>query len=194
MPVPGFEDGGGHRCARCLESPPSFRKARAIAAYEAHAEAENSVLASMIRRYKYGPNQSMGCAIAECLGNDLPVYADDYDLVIPVPLHPSRLRWRGFNQAALLAAPVARRLGCKLDVGSLIRVVPTTPQTAKDIQTRRRNVRNAFAVKRPARIANRRVLLIDDVMTTGATANECARALRAAGARSVDVLTLARVL
>jgi len=111
-----------------------------------------------------------------------------------VPLHPSRLRWRGFNQAALLAAPVARRLGCKLDVRSLIRVVATTPQTAKDIQTRRRNVRNAFAVRRPGRIANRRVLLVDDVMTTGATANECARTLRAAGARSVDVLTLARVL
>jgi len=194
VPIPGFGDGGSHRCARCLESPPSFRQARAIAAYEAHADTENNVLASMIRRHKYGLDQSMGRAIAECLGDELPVHAEDYDLVMPVPLHPSRLRWRGFNQAALLAAPVARRLGCELDVRSLIRLVATTPQTAKDIQTRRRNVRNAFAVARPGRIANRRVLLVDDVMTTGATANECARTLRAAGARSVDVLTLARVL
>jgi len=148
----------------------------------------------MIRRHKYGLDQSMGRALAECLGERLPLAGGQYDLVVPVPLHPKRLRWRGFNQAALLAAEVARRLECELDATSLVRVVATPPQTANDLETRRRNVRHAFAVRRAARVANRRVLLVDDVMTTGATANECARTLRAAGARSVDVFTLARVL
>jgi len=183
-----------NRCNRCLESPPSFGKARAIASYEAHSDGENNVLASMIRRHKYGLDQSMGRALAECLGERLPVVGEHYDLVVPVPLHPKRLRWRGFNQAALLAVEVARRLDRELDATSLIRVVATPPQTAQDLETRRRNVRRAFAVRRPDRIVNQRVLLVDDVMTTGATANECARTLRAAGARSVDVFTLARVL
>jgi len=136
----------------------------------------------------------MGRALAECLGERLEVADEQYDLVVPVPLHRRRLRWRGFNQAALLAAEVASKLDCKLDTTSLIRVIATGPQTANDLESRRRNVRRAFAVKRPHRIANRRVLLVDDVMTTGATVNECARTLRAAGARSVDVFTLARAL
>ncbi len=182
------------QCPRCLESPPSFGKARAIASYEAHADGDNNILASMIRRHKYGLDQTMGRALAECMGERIPLADEHYDLVVPVPLHPKRLRWRGFNQAALLAAEVARRLDCKLDTISLVRVVATLPQTANDLEARRRNVRRAFAVRRAHRIANRRVLLVDDVMTTGATANECARALRAAGARSVDVFTLARVL
>jgi ComF family protein len=124
----------------------------------------------------------------------LPLDGGDYDLIMPVPLHPSRLRWRGFNQAALLGNAVARRLGRPLDAGSLVRVRETDPQTGKNMRERRQNIRDAFAIRRPARIANRRVLLVDDVMTTGATVDECARTLLAAGARRVDVLTLARAL
>jgi ComF family protein len=111
-----------------------------------------------------------------------------------VPLHRTRLRWRGFNQAALLGVALARRLNCPLDVATLARVHSTPSQTARDRAERRRNVRDAFAVRRPLRVAGQRVLLVDDVMTTGATADECARMLRAAGARRIDVLTLARVL
>ena len=181
-------------CARCAEFPPSFGKARALAIYQAHSDPHGSVLASMIRRHKYGLDQAMGRALAECLGELSSMAEDRYDVVVPVPLHRTRLRWRGFNQAALLAAEVANRLDCRLDTTSLVRVVATAPQTANDFESRRRNVRRAFAVRRSSRVANRRVLLVDDVMTTGATANECARTLRAAGAHSVDVFTLARVL
>ncbi len=182
------------RCARCIQSPPSFGKARAVARYHPSAEGERTTLDSIIRRHKYGLDQSLGRALAECLGDNLPVVAEDYDLVVPVPLHRARLRWRGFNQAALLAAAVARRFTLQLDVVCLGRVKPTSPQTMQDHRERMRNVRNAFAVKRPGRVAGRRVLLVDDVMTTGATADECARVLLAAGARGVDVLTLARAL
>jgi predicted amidophosphoribosyltransferase len=89
---------------------------------------------------------------------------------------------------------VARRLERPLDVTTLVRMRATPPQTSADHRERQLNVRRAFAVKRPVRVANRRVLLIDDVMTTGATVDECARTLLAAGARRVDVLTLARVV
>jgi ComF family protein len=148
----------------------------------------------MIRRHKYGRDQSLSRALAQCLGDSLPLSSEGYDLVIPVPLHRRRLRWRGFNQAALLGAVVARKIGCRLDVVTLARIHDTAPQTAQDSTQRRQNVRGAFAVTRRHRIANRRVLLVDDVMTTGATVNECARTLLAAGARRVDVLTLARVV
>lgn len=187
-------DAEGAVCGRCVQSPPHFRVARAAARYRASGEDQGGTLASMIRRHKYGPAQSLGRALAECIGPEMPIKRGHYDVVIPVPLHRGRLRWRGFNQAALLAAEVARRLDCQIDVTSLVRVKWTSPQTAQDLDTRRRNVGRAFVVKRTGDVASRRVLLVDDVMTTGATADECARTLLAAGARTVDVFTLARVL
>jgi ComF family protein len=180
-------------CRACTESPPHFTVARAVTRYRADDE-ERAPVPSIIRRHKYGRDQSLTHALAECLGERWPLAENDYELVIPVPLHPRRLRWRGFNQAALIGRAVARRLGRPLDVRTLIRTRATPSQTAQDRRARLRNVHNAFAVARPTRIANRRVLLVDDVMTTGATVDECARTLLAAGARRVDVLALARVL
>jgi ComF family protein len=124
----------------------------------------------------------------------LPLNGNDYDVVIPVPLHRRRLRWRGFNQAALLSRAVADRINCSLDVAILVRITNSPPQTSQDRSQRRQNVRGAFAVTRPDRLANRRVLLVDDVMTTGATLDECARTMLAAGAQVVDVFTLARAV
>ena len=194
VPVdPILEAGRGGWCRGCSASPPSFTRARAITRYRADDE-EHAPVPSMIRRHKYGRDQSLTHALAECLSEPIPLAENDYDLVVAVPLHRARLRWRGFNQAALIGISIARRMGRPLDTGSLVRTRATPSQTAKDRQERHRNVRDAFLVRRPARIANRRILLIDDVMTTGATVDECARALLAAGARRVDVLTLARVL
>jgi ComF family protein len=115
-------------------------------------------------------------------------------VVIPVPLHWRRLWWRGFNQAALLAAEVARRLDLPLDTTAMSRQRFTPPQTAQHHDERIKNVRRAFTVTDPERVKNRRILIVDDVMTTGATVDECARVLIAAGAACVDVFTLARVL
>ena len=149
---------------------------------------------SIIRRHKYGRDQSLWRALAQCLGDSLPLNAGEYDLVIPVPLHSRRLRWRGFNQAALLGFAVARKIRCRLDVTTLTRIRDTPPQTWQDNAQRRQNVRGAFIVTRPNRIASRTLLLVDDVMTTGATLDECARTLLAAGAQRVDVFTLARAV
>jgi ComF family protein len=180
-------------CRHCTIAPPAFDSARAITRYRAGVDGP-SAIASLLRRHKYGLDQSLGRALAEYLDAALPLDADGYDVVVPVPLHRARLRWRGFNQAALLGAALAGRLQCPLDVAALTRTRPTPPQTARDRAERTRNVRGAFTVRRPGRVAGLRVLLVDDVMTTGATVDECARVLRAAGALRIDVLTLARVL
>jgi ComF family protein len=180
-------------CRDCTASPPHFTAARAVARYRS-SEEDRAALPSIIRRHKYGRDQSLSHALIEFIGEPMPLAENDYDVVIPVPLHAARLRWRGFNQAAMIAAAVARRLERPLDVRSLTRPRATSPQTAQDRGERHRNVRDAFAVRRPVRVVNRRVLLIDDVLTTGSTVDECARTLLAAGARRVDVLALARVL
>ncbi len=185
---------GDTRCARCLSERPHYRIARSIARYRTTAEDEPGSLPALIRRHKYGLDQSVGKALAEYLGDDLPLAAADYDVVVPVPLYWRRLWWRGFNQAALLAAEVAARMRLPLDATSFVRVRSTTSQTSRHHDERIRNVRRAFRVKRPDRLKGRRLLLVDDVMTTGATVDECARTLVAAGASSVDVFTLARVL
>jgi len=182
------------RCASCLDHPPHFASARSVARYRASAESDRRSLPSLIRRHKYGLDQSLHGALAEFLGDDLPYSAAVCDVVVPVPLHRRRLWWRGFNQAALLAMTIARRLDTPVELRSLTRSRVTMPQTSKDHDERRRNVRRAFAVTSSSRIRGRRVLLVDDVMTTGATVDECARVLIAAGAARVDVLTLARVL
>jgi ComF family protein len=185
---------GAPECARCGRTPPHFRRARSVARYRTAAEDEPESLPALIRRHKYGLDQSVGRALVEFLPAELPVEAAEIEVVIPVPLHRRRLWWRGFNQAAILAAEIARRIGAPLDTAALIRTRATRPQTARHHDDRIRNVRGAFVVRAPGRIAGRRVLLVDDVMTTGATVDECARTLVRSGATSVDVFTLARVL
>jgi ComF family protein len=184
---------GFELCARCAKSPPRFGKARALFLYGTSTQARTDVLGSIIRRHKYGPNQALSAVLAELIEDRLPI-EPDYDVIMPVPLHRRRLFKRGFNQAGLLAAVLSRKLRCGLDVTTLIRVIATSPQTAQDLDSRRRNVHNAFAVRYPERVADQRVLLVDDVLTTGATVNECARVLRICGAAGVDVLTIARTI
>jgi ComF family protein len=179
-------------CVRCSKELPSFSKARALFLYQS-SNSDPHILGSVIRRHKYGPNQALGAVLTELLEEQLPV-DPAYDVVIPVPLHRHRLVRRGFNQAALLAAAVTRKLGGRLDVSTLVRVIATEHQTVQDVDSRRRNVHKAFSVRYPERVEGLKVLLIDDVLTTGATANECARVLREAGADSVDVLTIARAI
>ena len=187
-----MDDSG--KCLRCRASIRRFRTARSIARYDPSSEAGPGALGAIIRHHKYGLDQSLSRALAECISDNLPYLPGEHDLVVPVPLHRTRLRWRGFNQAALLGIEVARRLGCAFDATCLMRVRATPPQTARDHGARRRNVRRAFRVIDRDRLRGRNVLLVDDVMTTGATADECADVMLAAGARAVDVFTLARAL
>jgi len=115
-------------------------------------------------------------------------------MVMPVPLHRKRLKHRGFNQALLLAQGVAMHFGCMLSFDNLLRTRQTRPQVELSGEERALNVKGAFSLLHPQEVKNRGILLIDDVFTTGATMNECARMLKLAGARSVVAFTLARAM
>jgi ComF family protein len=132
--------------------------------------------------------------LGELLLERCPLSLRAYDVIIPVPLHVSRLRWRGFNQSQHLALSLASAAGIPLDSFILERVRPTRPQVQLNEAERRRNVARAFHVARPERVRGRRVLLIDDVYTTGATVDECSRVLLRNGCAHVDVLVLARAV
>lgn len=118
----------------------------------------------------------------------------DADLLMPVPLHPIRLRKREFNQALLLADRVNRKLRLPISYDNLVRLHPRPSQTELTRAARLKNLRRTFSVLRPQEVAKKKILLLDDVMTTGTTVNECAKALRKAGASDVYVLTLARTM
>ena len=135
----------------------------------------------------------MAAVLAGFLVEQLPMTLY-HDLVVPIPLHRDRLRWRGFNQALPLARAIARKGTCPVDPFVLARRRSTPPQVGLGAADRRRNVKGAFVVRNREQVQDRTILLVDDVMTTGATAHECARVLRAAGARHVDAIVLARAL
>jgi ComF family protein len=181
------------RCRACLDRPPAFRRARACAVYDA-GDRRGSPLRAAVHRYKYERDLAEAPALSALLAARCPLDLGQYDVLVPVPLHLSRLRWRGFNQAQILVAPLARAAGLLCDPFSLERVRPTDPQVRLDPEARRRNVHGAFRVTRGERIRDRRVLLFDDVFTSGATVDACARELLRSRARSVDVLTLAHAV
>ena len=174
-------------CAACLATPPAFDSARAILAYDEHSR--GAILA-----LKHADRLDLVPGFTRWLGRSGRTLLENSDVVVPVPLHPLRLWRRRYNQAAELARRLAREWRLAYDP-VLIRKRPTPSQGAMaSAKARRRNVMGAFAVADPAKVAGKRVLLLDDVLTTGATAQACARALKRAGAAKVHVLALARVV
>lgn len=174
-------------CPACQASPPAFDAARSLAA---HA----GPLAEVVRGFKYQRRYWLGQGLARLLGDAPRSWWATVDLIAPVPLHPRRLVARGFNQALVLARGLPGREGPELAPRLLSRRRYTRPQVGLDPGARRRNVAGAFAVAPnwQDRLEGAWVLLVDDVFTTGATVNECAKALKQAGAERVEVLTLAR--
>jgi ComF family protein len=150
-------------------------------------------LRQAIRLFKYRKKVALADALGDLLRRGCPDFPPA-DLLMPVPLHPARLREREFNQSLLLADRLNRRLRLRLSYDNLVRLRPTQAQTDLPRAARLKNLRRAFAVLRPGEVEGRRVILVDDVMTTGTTVNECAKALRRAGAAGVYVGTLARTI
>lgn len=175
-----------HLCAACRDREPLFDSARSAVAYDGVAASAIHLMKYQRRRLLAKPLGALLLPLLEELG---PV-----DGVVPVPLHVQRLREREFNQALALAQVVCRSTGRPLWWNRLERTRPTQAQVGLDAAERRRNVRQAFLVRKADTVEGRRILLIDDVMTTGSTVHECARVLKRAGAESVQVLTVARQL
>lgn len=184
-----LQSGGDHLCQHCLDRRPSFTRVWACATYA--RERGDAPLNRAIRRLKYDRDVSFASPLGQLMA-DLLRHHCDHDLIVPVPLHVDRLRWRGFNQAVVIARPLARQRRRRLEPMALERLRPTPPQVGLDEATRRKNIAGAFAVRGDCDLSNLKVLLIDDVYTTGATAEECSRVLLRGGARQVDVAVLAR--
>ena len=181
-----FEDreGPDRVCGDCQADPPPFARARAAALYD-------GPVAQAITRFKFSRQLAFLPVMQHWLKRPLCLeLVAAADFLAPVPLHPKRIKHRGFNQSLLLArafpgTPVARE--------ALVRTRHTAPQVGLNPKERQDNVKGAFAVTDPARVKDKSVLLIDDLYTTGSTAKECARVLLKAGARRVEVVTVARV-
>jgi ComF family protein len=175
------------RCPECRGRPLAFDGAVALGPY-------CDLLRELILQLKFGGERviagDLGRLLAARLASD--PRAADLEAVVPVPLHRATERKRGYNQAALLAEVQGRRIGCPVVAGVLVKARATEPQATLDAARRGENIAGAFAVRRPDRVEGRRLLLVDDVMTTGATASEAATALKAAGAAYVLVAVVGR--
>ncbi|MGA2191867.1 MAG: ComF family protein [Nitrospirota bacterium] len=186
LPFP-HGSGGDHPCSGCMERRPPFTSARAPLVYE-------GVIKEAIHLYKYRQFRSLKGYLGGFIEEGAQKFFPDATVAVPVPLHKRRLRHRGFNQSLFLAERVARSLGIKLSLDGLERIRYTKPQVELKPEDREKNVRGAFEVSRPEDFKAERVLLVDDVYTTGATVRECARVLTALGAEAVYILTVARVI
>lgn len=188
IPLPGYEGEGPHISMQAQSNPPLFSRARAAAHY-------GGIMRRLIVRFKFeDKHEPLPLFVRLMLEAGRELFADA-GLLVPVPLHRLRLLQRRFNQSALIAKGLSRATGIPAAVMALRRRKRTAAQVGLSQEARRANVADAFAVSRGGRkaVRGRNVVLIDDVITTGATANACARALLDAGASRVDVLAIALV-
>ncbi|PPR24408.1 MAG: hypothetical protein CFH40_00859 [Alphaproteobacteria bacterium MarineAlpha10_Bin3] len=176
-------------CIACTRRPPAFDRARAVFAYDDASR-------GLVLAFKHADRIHHGPAFGRWLARTGAALVVDADLIVPVPLHRWRLFHRRYNQAGLLAQALGREAGKLVSVDLLVRRRRTRTQGRMSRSARIRNIQGAFKLRdgRRAAVGGARILLIDDVLTTGATVEECSRVLKRAGARAVHVLTLARVV
>ncbi len=185
-----FAEGGvehSYLCGACRARRPAFDCARAACRFD-------GALRDLLHCFKYQGGVWLRADLADLLDGCARAHFDveAVDVVVPVPLFAARLRERTYNQSGELAAELATRLDRRFDGTSLRRLRPTATQTRLSAEARRQNVRGAFAVRDNRLIVGRTVMLVDDVMTTGATLDECAATLKKAGARAVLAIAVAR--
>lgn len=173
-------------CGACIQNAPAFGRARAVFVY-------NEKSRSLVTRYKYADRTDFTPALGKWLTRAGTEVLDDADLILPVPLHRWRLFFRTYNQSALLARRVSGLSNVPAAYDVLRRKKRTPSQGGLSAKARRRNVARAFEVVDAQAVSNKRIVIVDDVLTTGATLDSCARVLRDAGAENVDALVIGRV-
>jgi len=173
-------------CAPCLAKPPRIERMRAAVAYD-------ELSRGLALRLKYGRKVGIARTMAHYMAPLVSARASEM-ILVPVPLHRQRLWQRGFNQSVLISRELSRKTGCAADAGLLRRVKRTPALKGMSLLQRRRAVAGAFSVRSAAELQGRTVVLVDDVLTTGSTANACARALKRAGADRVELVSWVRVV
>jgi len=171
-------------CGACLAQPPRIERTRSAVAYD-------ELSRSIAIRLKYGRKVALARTMARYMA---PLVHSKDAILVPVPLHRGRLWQRGFNQSALVAAEIARRIGVRSELRLLKRVKRTPALKGMSVSQRKKTVAGAFSVDPSAELAGRTVVLVDDVLTTGSTADACAKALKRAGAERVELVSWARVI
>jgi ComF family protein len=189
LPFQGPDIPETHVCGRCTLETPAYSGARSFGYYTAE-------LGALVQAFKFDGRRNLVTLIVPMMVQTFfeSWARDDFDVIIPVPLHPRRERERGFNQAYLLARSLAGCLSLPIRPRALQRVVHTAPQVGLNDRQRERNMQGAFSCRSSEDVTGRRVLLVDDVMTTGATVASASRALLGGGALRVSALTLARAV
>jgi len=179
-------DGGPDLCTGCTDADHAFEKGFTCVEYGA-AERE------LIHRFKYRDKAYLGRKMAEIMFDRIEPEELEADLIIPVPMFPRKEKLRGYNQAAILAAVLAKRMGIPYAGGLLVRTVETEAMSRLGALDRRKNIREVFSVPRDqtSRLAGKTILLVDDIYTTGSTADACASTLLEAGAARIFVFTFA---
>lgn len=182
--LPGYDN---QRCGHCINSPPEFDTTSALFRYEFPIQ-------QMLQRYKYGELLALGETFGNLLVNQMAAngLVTTPDLIIPMPLHPQRLKERGFNQSLEMARIVSKKLNVKLDHNACERIKLSPPQASLPLKERVKNMKGAFACHQP--LYGQTVVVIDDVMTTGASLNALAKTLKKAGAGRVECWVVARTL
>lgn len=175
-----------HLCAKCLGGRYCFKKARSVALYK-------GAVRELLHAFKYEGKLKLADTLSDIIIEHNPFDLCVFDVVVPVPLYIAKLRQRQYNQSAVLASFLGKRLGVRADLRGLTKIRDTRPQIEiKDEAQRRKNVRGAFKVRIGRSFNALSVLLLDDVFTTGSTSDECSQTLLKSGAKRVEVLTLSR--
>ncbi len=186
LPIPGLSLAPSGRCGRCLTDPPRYERARYGVYYQ-------GTVRDALLRLKFAGALHIAPALSLILTEAFRRHFEsgDFDLIVPVPIHRTRLIRRGFNQVVELGKRLSKDTGIPLDRTSFQKVKDTAPQVGLTRAARVKNLRGSFGVKRPDRIRGRNILLVDDVSTTGSTIAEASKTIMRAGAAQVDVLVLA---
>ncbi len=176
-------------CAQCTAAPPIFNQSSSAIIYDEHSS-------KLITRFKYGDNTLVASYLAKLMVNANRANVDEVDYIIPVPIHKKRLLQRKFNQSALLAKQISKDCNAKFVPDMLKRTKHTPPQASLSAKKRKENVKGCFAInnKYADVIPGTSVLLVDDVVTTGSTLNECSKILKKEGVENIYILTLAKTV